>query len=177
MGALRPPPRHIAVNLSARQLAVGGLVDDVCDALELTGLDPCRLTLEITESGLMVDREVTAQRMAALRALGVRLAVDDFGTSHASFAYLRAFPVEVLKIDRTFVKDAGTTEGQALLKVMLDLGRSLGLATVAEGVETEAQLARLKGAGCSLAQGFHLARPMSPAAVLEILESARLAPR
>ncbi|HET6966239.1 MAG TPA: EAL domain-containing protein [Acidimicrobiales bacterium] len=167
----------MAVNLSARQLASGGLVDDVRDALELTGLDPSRLTLEITESGLMVDREVAAQRMAALQALGVRLAVDDFGTGYSSFAYLRAFPVEVLKIDRTFVKDAGTPEGQALLKVMLDLGRSLGLATVAEGVETEEQLAWLKRAGCGLAQGFHLARPMSPAAVLEVLESAVLSSR
>lgn len=166
----------MAVNVSARQLANGGLVDDVRDALELTGLDPSRLTLEITESGLMVDREVAAQRMAAVRALGVHLAVDDFGTGYSSFAYLRAFPVEVLKIDRTFVRDAGTTEGQALLKVMLDLGRSLGLATVAEGVETEEQLAWLKGAGCGLAQGFHLARPMSPAAVLERLQSAVLAP-
>src|SRR5581483_4489636 len=112
-------PIDMAVNVSAHQLASGCLVDDVRDALQLTGLDASRLTLEITESGLMVDREVAAQRLAALRALGVRLAVDDFGTGYASFAYLRSFPVEVLKIDRTFVKDAGTAEGQALLTVML----------------------------------------------------------
>jgi diguanylate cyclase (GGDEF)-like protein len=170
-------PLGVAVNLSAHQLASGCLVDDVRDALQLTGLDASRLTLEITESGLMVDREVAAQRLAALRALGVRMAVDDFGTGYSSFAYLRSFPVEVLKIDRTFVKDAGTAEGQALLTVMLDLGRSLGLATVAEGVETEAQLAWLREAGCSYAQGFHLARPMAPGAVLEVLEGHLLARR
>ena len=165
----------MAVNISARQLSAAGLVDDVRDALALSGLDPCRLTLEITESGLMEDRELAGQRLAALREVGVRLAVDDFGTGYSSFAYLRSFPVEVLKIDRSFVRDAGEAEGQALLKVMLDLGRSLGLATVAEGVETEEQLAWLTGAGCSYAQGFHLARPMSPPAVLALLESPALA--
>lgn len=164
-------PIGVSVNLSVRQLARPGLVDDVREALEISGLEPGRLTLEITESALMVNAAEAEERLRGLRALGVHLAVDDFGTGYSSLSYLRRFPVDCLKIDRSFVADTQTPEGLALLRVMLGLGRSLGLRTVAEGIETAEQLRLLAGEGCSLGQGYHQARPMEPARVTALLDA------
>ena len=151
----------MAVNLSARQLADPGLVDDVTHTLITSGLAPECLVLEMTETVLVQDAEAAAERLQELHRLGVRLAVDDFGTGYSSLSYLRRFPVDILKIDRSFI-DTITERGQvpAIVRGLLDLGRTLQLETVAEGVELDFQRTRLRDEHCQLAQGFLFARPM-----------------
>ena len=135
----------------------------VSDALETTGLPPNRLVLEITESGLMRDPRAVLGRLQALRELGVRLAIDDFGTGYSSLAYLRRFPFETLKIDRSFVAGLGRDrEDEAIIEMIVALGHTLNLRTIAEGVETPAQLAQLRRLGCDAVQGYHLGRPAPP---------------
>ena len=156
----------LAVNLSAVQLASEDLVDTVRDALADSGLDPSRLILEITETVLMDDVEAAGPRLAALRALGVRIALDDFGTGWSSLGYLRSIPVDIVKIDRTFVQEVHLGPRQsALAAAVMTLARSLELEVVAEGIELPAQAARLRELGCRLAQGF-LYSPAVPAHVL-----------
>lgn len=156
----------LAVNLSAVQLASEDLVDTVRDALADSGLDPSRLILEITETVLMDDVEAAGPRLAALRALGVRIALDDFGTGWSSLGYLRSIPVDIVKIDRTFVQEVHLGPRQsALAAAVMTLARSLELEVVAEGIELPAQATRLRELGCRLAQGF-LYSPAVPAHVL-----------
>ena len=154
-------PFEVNVNLSARQFRDPGLVGGVCDALAKTGLAPAGLVLEITESALMEDAPANLAALRRLKSLGVRLAIDDFGTGYSSLSYLNRLPVDHLKIDRSFVavlgEDAG---GGAIVSATVALARALGLLTVAEGVETEGQLARLRELACDLAQGFYLGRPV-----------------
>jgi diguanylate cyclase (GGDEF)-like protein/PAS domain S-box-containing protein len=157
-------PLSVAVNLSTRQLQDPGLVDDVAAALTDYGLASRRLTLEITESAMMHDAEVALARLSALKALGVRLAVDDFGTGYSSLSYLRRFPVDVLKIDRSFVDGLSRTGETALVRAIVRLGDALGLKTVAEGIEHAEQLAQLRALGCGMGQGYYFARPMGEAA-------------
>ncbi|MBN1172158.1 MAG: EAL domain-containing protein [Micromonosporaceae bacterium] len=151
---------RVSVNLSARQFQYSGLVDDVARVLHSTGIDPSTVVLEITESLLMLDTEATVSTLNDLKALGVRLAIDDFGTGYSSLSYLRRFPVDIIKIDRSFV-DGITTESEdsALTEAVVFLGRSLRLQTIAEGIETLEQSARLKALGCDFGQGFLFARP------------------
>ncbi|HZF68749.1 MAG TPA: EAL domain-containing protein [Gemmatirosa sp.] len=156
----------VSVNLSGRQLEEASLVADVRDVLAATGLAPARLTLEITESVIMHDTERTLEQLHALKALGVRLAIDDFGTGYSSLSYLQRFPVDVLKIDKSFVD--GVARGghdAALARTIVALGEMLALRTVAEGIEHEAQRAQLAALGCALGQGYLFARPL-PAAEL-----------
>ena len=154
---------HVAVNLSARQLSDPELVKTVAAALEGSGLDPSGLYLEITESVLMDDAEAARVTLDALRGLGVRLAVDDFGTGYSSLAYLRRFPVNVLKIDRSFVAGIGTdVDDETVVQLVVDLAHSLKLDVVAEGVETKEQLETLRSLGCDMVQGYLLARPLPP---------------
>ena len=152
---------RVSVNLSGRQLDDADLLDDVASALDRSGLDPHQLTLEVTESTLMRDTERVAAVLSSLRALGVRVALDDFGTGYSSLSYLHRMPVDVLKIDKSFVDriDAGGQEA-ALARSILMLAESLDLQAVAEGVETEAQRDTLRGFGCPLAQGFWFSRPL-----------------
>ncbi len=151
------PTFSIAVNLSARQLAQPDLVDAVAAALERTGAPPEHVCLEITESVLMA--ETTIEALDALRALGVSLSIDDFGTGYSSLGYLRRFPVDTVKVDRSFVEGLGTeAEDTAIVAAVVGLGHALGLSVVAEGVETEQQLAELRAMGCDRAQGFWFAR-------------------
>jgi diguanylate cyclase (GGDEF)-like protein/PAS domain S-box-containing protein len=158
------------VNLSPRQLADTDLVPMVRDVIDLTGVSPGVVHLEITEDALMADAETTSSTLDSLRALGVHLALDDFGTGHSSLAYLKQFPVEVLKIDRTFIEGLGQdSEDQAITAAILDVARMLGLSTVAEGVERPDQAEALVALGCELAQGFHFARPMHASALAQIL--------
>ena len=154
---------ELSVNLSGRQIEDPDLVDDVRRALAASGLDPRLLTLEITESILMHDADGTIATLEQLRALGVRLAIDDFGTGYSSLSYLRRLPVDVLKIDRSFVAvvDAGPDEA-ALVQSIVTLGRSLRLETVAEGIEQPGQLAELLSLGTHLGQGYYFAKPLSP---------------
>ena len=155
-------PLAIAVNLSMRQLADPGLVPDVRRILTDTGLDPRLLTLEITEGVLMNDVDEVLPRLHALKEIGLRLAIDDFGTGYSSLAYLRRFPVDILKIDKTFIDAAasGAPGGAELVRTIVDLSRSLQLTTIAEGVEDETILPELIKIGCHSVQGFHFARPM-----------------
>jgi diguanylate cyclase (GGDEF)-like protein len=154
-------PLVMSVNVSGRQLERDRVIDDVDRALSLTGLDPGLLVLELTETSLMSNVEASMERLQLLKALGVRIAIDDFGTGYSSLAYLRQFPIDVLKIDQMFV--AGMTdsdESAALVDTLIQLGRALGLETVAEGVETDGQRLLLQAAGVDIGQGYLFARPM-----------------
>ncbi|RJK94876.1 EAL domain-containing protein [Vallicoccus soli] len=151
----------VSVNLSARQFQHPGLVGEVEAALGAAGLDPHHLTLELTESLLMQDGEVTRSRLAALQALGVSLALDDFGTGYSSLSYLRRFAIDVLKIDRSFLDEVpGNPQDEAVVRAIVDLGSTLDLQLVAEGVETGEQAAALAELGCPFGQGYHFARPV-----------------
>jgi predicted signal transduction protein with EAL and GGDEF domain len=152
---------YVCVNLSARQLQENALVDDVRSALAAAGLDPARLTLEITESVVMRDTALVLDRLLALKALGVRLAVDDFGTGYSSLAYLQQFPVDILKIDKSFVDEvARSADAAALARTIVALAEMLGLRTVAEGVEDAGQREALEAIGCAYGQGYLFARPL-----------------
>jgi EAL domain-containing protein (putative c-di-GMP-specific phosphodiesterase class I) len=163
-------PVGVSVNVSGRQLHDPAFVGDVRAALAASGLDPRRLTLELTESVMITRPDVAGERLAALKALGVTLAVDDFGVGHAGLGYLQRLPFDVLKIDRSFVDGLrrGGREG-SLARTMVALGHALALRTVAEGVEDAAQQAALREAGCASAQGYLFARPLAPEAVGALL--------
>ena len=164
-------PLKISVNVSARQLERREFVEEVRRALADSGLDPATLTLEITETVLMRKPEETASLLTELKALGVRIAVDDFGTGYSSLAYLRQFPVDSLKIDRTFITGlAVSREAHALTHTLIQLGKALGLQTHAEGVEHHSQVRELQREGCDLAQGFLFARPLTPDLIESFLE-------
>jgi EAL domain-containing protein (putative c-di-GMP-specific phosphodiesterase class I) len=167
-------PLSISVNLSGRQLADPGLVADVRAVLAATGIDPDTVVLEITESVLMDDVDAVNAKLRQLKDLGIRLAIDDFGTGYSSLAYLRQFPVDILKIDRVFVEAAssGAAGGQAFVRAIVELSASLRLATIAEGVEQQDQADLMLALGCPTAQGFLYARPM-PADELQQLLAAR----
>jgi len=152
----------VSVNVSARQLESDTLVFFVQSALERSRLKPGLLTLEITESTIMRDTDATIRRLSQLKQLGVNLSIDDFGTGYSSLAYLQRFPVDELKIDRSFVSGAPASPDQAaLIRTLVQLGAVLGLKTVAEGIETRAQLGQLQEAGCTCGQGYLFARPLS----------------
>jgi diguanylate cyclase (GGDEF)-like protein len=151
---------HMALNVSPRQLLDPTLIQDVSDALAAADIAPHQLVLEITEGVLMQDVHASAQRLAELKTLGVRLAIDDFGTGYSSLSYLRRFPVDILKIDQSFVRGIGTeSEDTVLTEAIVTLARALHLQIVAEGIETSAQLAYLRRLGCDQGQGYLLGRP------------------
>jgi diguanylate cyclase (GGDEF)-like protein/PAS domain S-box-containing protein len=150
----------MSVNLSARQLGDSDLVDIVAEALAQSGVPADRLWLEITETALMTDVKAATVRLRELRSLGLHLAVDDFGTGYSSLTYLKRFPVEAIKVDRSFVSGLGIdTEDTTIVEAVVKLGHSLGLQVVAEGVETPLQLSRLREIGCERAQGYLFGRP------------------
>jgi diguanylate cyclase (GGDEF)-like protein/PAS domain S-box-containing protein len=169
----------VAVNVSAKQLQAGGFAETVSWALQSSGLDPRRLVLEITETVLLGYDEATVATLREIRAAGVQVAVDDFGTGYSSLSYLARFPLDVLKVDRAFVERlvgptavaplvrqvGADTRPAALARSIVDLGRALGLATVAEGIEEPAQLEALRAMGCDFGQGFYFARPVTPAEI------------
>jgi diguanylate cyclase (GGDEF)-like protein/PAS domain S-box-containing protein len=158
----RKEPLLLSVNVSARQLVDEHIVTDVAEALASSGLAPGSLFLELTESTLIEDTSIVMQRLADLRALGVKLAIDDFGTGYSSLAYLRTFPIDMLKIDRRFVADLDRGGSSAVLaKAVLGLGATLSLRTVAEGIERDTQLSELLEMGCQYGQGFLFAGPLS----------------
>jgi EAL domain-containing protein (putative c-di-GMP-specific phosphodiesterase class I) len=167
------PPVRVAVNLSTKQLQHQLIVRDVADALKQSGLEPNLLLLEVTESVLMEDTEANIATLERLKALGVRLALDDFGTGYSSLSYLRRFPVDVIKIDKSFIDGiADGPEASALARAIITLGQTLHLDTVAEGVEQAAQYGELRGLGCDLGQGYHFARPLSADAVNALLQGS-----
>jgi diguanylate cyclase (GGDEF)-like protein len=163
----------VSVNVSGRQLDHDSIVDHVRLALDHSGLEPGALIIEVTETALMRDPDETARRLRAIRELGVRIAVDDFGTGYSSLAYLQQFPVDCLKIDRMFTNAITTSpEAKALIGILVQLGRDLGLKTLAEGVETTAELDHLRGEHVDEAQGFLMSRPLDP----QTLEAQLLVP-
>jgi diguanylate cyclase (GGDEF)-like protein/PAS domain S-box-containing protein len=153
-------PASLAINLSLKQLQHSDVVADVRDALEESGLAPERLTLEITESVLMADTDLAVQRLADLKALGMKLALDDFGTGYSSLSYLSKFPVDVLKMDRSFLRDGASPQAADLANAVVALGSTLSLEVVAEGIELQEQWTKLRELGCDLGQGFYFAKPM-----------------
>ena len=156
---------YLSVNLSGRHLLGTGVVGDVRSTLAESGVDPSVLVLEITETVLLDDLLVAAQHLTELRELGIRVAVDDFGTGYTSIAHLQRLPVDIVKIDRLFIADLTSSHGRSLVRLMIDMATTLGLGIVAEGVETPAELEHLKSMGCPLMQGHLLGRPMVPAAI------------
>jgi EAL domain-containing protein (putative c-di-GMP-specific phosphodiesterase class I) len=166
-------PLFVSVNLSGRQLDTAALIDNVADILLRTGLDPGLLGLEITESVVMRDPEASTTALRALKELGVRLAVDDFGTGYSSLAYLRRFPVELLKVDQAFVHGLGAesvdAEDRAIVAAVVSLAHTLGMKAIAEGVETPEQLSELRALGCDMAQGFLVAKPITTLAVDDLI--------
>jgi diguanylate cyclase (GGDEF)-like protein len=159
-------PLNMSVNVSARQLDRTEFVEEVRTALRDNAMEPAMLTLEITETVLMRKPETTARLLKELKRLGVRIAVDDFGTGYSSLAYLRQFPVDSLKIDRTFITGLElSSEAHALTHTLIQLGKALGLQTLAEGVEHHDQVSQLQREGCDLAQGFLFARPLTGEAI------------
>jgi diguanylate cyclase (GGDEF)-like protein len=155
--------RRVAVNLSARQLATPGLVDDVTAALERNGLSAGSLCLELTESALIDSTPSTKRALEDLKSVGVALALDDFGTGWSSLAYLRRFPIDIIKVDRSFVSGLGTNADDAeVVRAVVSLGHALRLSTVAEGVETAEQAQYLRDIGCDYGQGYLFGRPATP---------------
>jgi diguanylate cyclase (GGDEF)-like protein len=151
----------VAVNVSARQLDTDEFVEHVRQALADSGLEPSALTLEITETAIMRDAERTGERLVAVKTLGVRIAIDDFGTGYSSLGHLQRFPVDSLKIDRSFISGLKhSQEGEAILHTLVQLGKALSIETVAEGIEGEVELSQLQGESCDHGQGFLFARPL-----------------
>jgi diguanylate cyclase (GGDEF)-like protein len=173
--AIQPPgvpAMTVSINLSGRQLATPGFAVEVGAAIARSGADASHLCFEITENALLDADGGSVATLDRLKELGVRLAIDDFGTGHSSLTWLRRLPADYLKVDRTFVAGLGTDPGDtAIVRAVLDLGRALGLATVAEGVETAEQLAALRDLGCDWAQGYHLARPGPAETVTALLDN------
>jgi len=154
-------PLKVAVNVSVKQLDDQHLVDDVQQALLASGLDPDLLVLEITETTLMANTDATIARLNELKSLGVHVAIDDFGTGYSSLAYLSRFPIDTLKIDRSFVADvAKSSEAAALIHTLVQLGKNLGLETLAEGIEDLDQMQFLRDEQCDSGQGYLFARPL-----------------
>jgi EAL domain-containing protein (putative c-di-GMP-specific phosphodiesterase class I) len=154
-------PLQVAVNVSARQFRQHDLGAQIEEVLNLTGFDPARLEIELTESMLIDDSEAVVRTMTELGNMGVSIAIDDFGTGQSSLRYLKRFNVDTLKIDRSFVKDTPTDlEDSAIAQAVIALGHGLGLKVVAEGVETQEQLDFLRAQGCDQMQGYLLSRPV-----------------
>jgi diguanylate cyclase (GGDEF)-like protein/PAS domain S-box-containing protein len=164
-------PQSVSVNLSPRQLQDRGLIDEVTSALARTGLPAACLILEITETVLLEETEPVDATLRALKALGVRIALDDFGTGYSSLSYLDRFPVDVVKIDKSFIDSltAGGAPPSPLVSAIVNLGGVLGLGVTAEGVEDASQLARLRDLGCQQAQGFFFAKPMAATDLADLL--------
>jgi EAL domain-containing protein (putative c-di-GMP-specific phosphodiesterase class I) len=153
---------RVAVNISSRHLQNGELVNDVAIALKMSGLEPENLVIELTESTMMYNIDANLERLHQLKGLGVRLAIDDFGTGYSSLAYLHRFPIDILKIDRSFISRlTNSGKGPELARAVITLGQTLGLDTVAEGIELEPQVAALLALGCVAGQGFLFAKAAS----------------
>ncbi|HEX2039641.1 MAG TPA: EAL domain-containing protein [Acidimicrobiales bacterium] len=167
-------PVEIAVNISGRQLSDPKLLSDLRHVLEETGVEPGRLCLEITESVVMEDAAASVATLRSLRALGVRLAIDDFGTGYSSLAYLKRFPVDVLKVDRAFVSGLGRDpEDSVIVASIAQLASSLGVDVLAEGVETAEQLQEVAALGCRYGQGYLWGKPMPASELDEVFEASR----
>ena len=157
---------HVSVNVSARQLETDQLIEDIRQALDVSGFDARSLIVEITETSIMRNVSAVVPRLAALKETGVRIAIDDFGTGYSSLAYLQQFPVDILKIDRSFISTmADSPESGALVRTLVQLGKTLGLETLAEGIEETEQRSQLEREQCDSGQGYLFARPLDADAI------------
>jgi EAL domain-containing protein (putative c-di-GMP-specific phosphodiesterase class I) len=159
------PSLRMSINLSVKQLQSDSIVHDVRDALEATGIDPASLVLEVTETVMLADADIAVERLHALKELGVAIAMDDFGTGYSSLSYLSRLPVDILKMDRSFLAGAQIDE-DGLAAAIMAIGERLGLEVVAEGIEQPEQIDALQNLGFGLGQGYYFGRPM-PAASLD----------
>ncbi|MDE3223840.1 MAG: EAL domain-containing protein, partial [Nitrospirota bacterium] len=163
---------RVAVNLSRRQFQQKHLVQTIARVLQDTGLDPCSLELELTESLLIQDAEGTIAMLKTLHGMGIRLSIDDFGAEYSSLGYLKRLPINTLKIDQSFVRDIATSADDAsITKAIITLGHCLNLNVVAEGVETEGQAAFLRSQRCNEMQGYYFSHALAPDALGQLLES------
>jgi EAL domain-containing protein (putative c-di-GMP-specific phosphodiesterase class I) len=161
----------IGVNLSVKQLSDTALVSEVARILDETGLDPRCLKLELTESMLMADVAQTSAMLGGLKALGIELAIDDFGTGYSSLSYLKQFPLDTLKIDRSFVDGLGTDpQDTAIVRTVVALAKSLNLEVTGEGIETIEQSNQLAALGCERGQGYYFSKPLTSAAITDLLD-------
>jgi EAL domain-containing protein (putative c-di-GMP-specific phosphodiesterase class I) len=168
------PDLAISVNVSSRRLIDVTLADDVALALEDVGLPPSSLILEITESAMMRDTEVAARNLGTLKTLGVRIALDDFGTGYSSLSYLERLPIDIIKVDRSFVSTIDQSHGDAgLAPAIVQLAHSLGHTTIAEGIENQAQVEYLRQMRCQLGQGYHLGMPQDAKSTGALLKARR----
>jgi len=164
-------PLNVSVNLSPRFVHQPEVFKDVLAVLHETGVDPRRLQVEITERTALTERDRTGRTLHRLRDRGIRVAIDDFGTGYSSLSYLRHFPIDVLKLDKSFVDGIGTVEsGAAIVEAVITMGHALGMRITAEGVERAEQVSELRALGCDAAQGFHFARPLAPRALQDLLD-------
>ncbi|MFL6286750.1 MAG: putative bifunctional diguanylate cyclase/phosphodiesterase, partial [Pyrinomonadaceae bacterium] len=160
----------VSVNLSSRQFSQADLIDQVSSVLRETGLSASNLKLEITESMVMENIDTAIGMLTQLRNLGVGLSIDDFGTGYSSLSYLHSFPIDTLKVDRSFVTQmTDNTENAEIVRTIVTLARSLGMNVIAEGVETVAQLTQLRDLGCDFGQGYLFSKAVGPSAALELL--------
>ena len=173
-----PHQISVAVNLSPVQFRLRNLPQIVMNALAQSGLPAQRLELEITESALLVDNELTLDILHQLRKLGVRISMDDFGIGYSSLSYLQSFPFDKIKIDRSFVHNlASSADSKAIVRAVAGLGSSLGMTTTGEGVETQGELDYLKEQGCTEAQGYFFSKPRPASDVLELLSKQLVSAR
>jgi len=165
------PPVRIGVNLSAHQLRKKDILETVQAILDETGFDPHFLELEVTESAVMQNPEAAACTLSSFKAMGIRIAIDDFGTGYSSLGYLKRFPVDVLKIDRSFVKDISTDSGDAAITMaIIAMAEQLKLKTIAEGVETKEQFVFLRNKACDGVQGYLIGPPAPTEKVVPFLK-------
>ena len=170
-----PDDLKVAVNLSPVQFKKDNLPQMVFATLASTGLPAARLELEITESIFLAESKTNLATLRRLRALGVGISMDDFGTGYSGLSYLRAFPFDKIKIDQSFISELGESgDCMAIIKAVTNLGSSLGIPTVAEGVETEKQLSLLREAGCTEMQGYLFSRPVPASEIAELLSPHRI---
>jgi EAL domain-containing protein (putative c-di-GMP-specific phosphodiesterase class I) len=166
------PAVIIAVNLSSAQFGDPALAEHVEEIARVVGVPLDYLELEVTESMLLGDSDVAHKTLTALRAMGVKIAIDDFGTGYSSLSYLRRLPLDKLKLDQSFIRDAGNERDMAITRAIIAMAQSLKLAVVAEGVETQAQIDLLLSLGCTTVQGFLLGRPLPAAETAELLRES-----
>jgi EAL domain-containing protein (putative c-di-GMP-specific phosphodiesterase class I) len=164
------PEIYIAVNVSGRQFQSEDFEEKVLSILDEFRIDPEYLELEVTESLLMKNPELTAPLLQSLRQKGIRVAIDDFGTGYSSLSYLHRFPIDTLKIDQSFVRQIGTADGVSMVKAIIQLGRELGMCVVAEGVESDLEATTLEAMRCDSAQGYYFSLPLPAAEVASLLE-------
>jgi EAL domain-containing protein (putative c-di-GMP-specific phosphodiesterase class I) len=171
------PPLRVAVNLSPRQFLHRHLIDDIVKVIKETNADTSCLELEITESTVMHNAQRAAALLAQLKEMGIRVAIDDFGTGYSSLAYLKRFPIDSLKIDRSFVADVpGDSGNTAITQAIMAMAHSLGLKVIAEGVESEEQFAFLRAHGCEELQGYFFSKPVTAEEATAMLRAAQEAP-